>query len=141
MCSGPKLYRRTVENGLAKPENCAVVGYPKFDIVEALPPNDISPFPQARPVVLYNPHFKARISSWPTQGLKVLEAFAADSRYNLIFAPHIRLFDGDPQAKSRLGAFAQAPNIHIVLSRRGDDGHDPDPCGRRLPGRRIEPSL
>ncbi len=116
MCSGPKLYRRTVDNHLAKPENCAVVGYPKFDIVEALPPSETPPFSAVRPIVLYNPHFKHGIGSWPDQGLKVLEAFAGDSRFNLIFAPHIRLFDGDPRARAALAPFARAPNIHVVLS-------------------------
>jgi hypothetical protein len=118
MASGPKLYDRIVGGRLAAPEDCVVVGYPKFDIVEALrtPPPRL--FAQDRPIVLYNPHFDRRLSSWPAEGLKVLEAFAADARYNLIFAPHVRLFDGHQGDRDKVAAFGGAPNIHVALSGR-----------------------
>lgn len=116
MASGPKLYNRIVGEGLAEPENCAIVGYPKFDIVEALPAPALRLFAEARPIVIYNPHFDPSLSSWPGQGLAVLERFAADSRYNLIFAPHVRLFDGDHPDRARLERFRDVPNIHIDLA-------------------------
>ncbi|WP_411289328.1 glycerophosphotransferase [Phenylobacterium sp.] len=115
MASGPKTRDRIVEPGLARPENCVSVGYPKFDMVEALPPPRLPAFAQVRPVVLYNPHFDPALSSWPGEGLKVLEAFAADDRYNLIFAPHVRLFDAHHPDRAKLAWFADAPNIHIDL--------------------------
>lgn len=115
MASGPKQRDRIVGEGLSRPENCVIVGYPKFDIIDALPLPTLSLFEQKRPVVLYNPHFDPALSSWPSMGLDVLERFAADQRYNLIFAPHVRLFDGanpDREAVERLG---RSPNIHIDL--------------------------
>ena len=115
MASGPKLYRRIVEGGLTEPENCAIVGYPKFDIVDALPPRNPAVFPRKRPTVLYNPHFDPALSSWPGQGLAVLRAFANDGRYNLIFAPHVRLFDGGHGDRASLERFQDAPNLHIDL--------------------------
>ena len=45
----------------------------------------------------------------------MLQRFAVDGRYNLIFAPHIRLFDGNP-APPELARFAAAPNIHVDLA-------------------------
>jgi hypothetical protein len=116
MASGAKLYDRIVGEGLARAEDCAIVGYPKFDIVEALGPPQAPQFPQARPVVLYNPHFEPQLSSWPGEGLKVLEAFADDDRYNLIFAPHVRLFDHDNPDRAHLARFAKTPNIRIDLA-------------------------
>jgi hypothetical protein len=116
MASGVKLYDRIVGEGLAEPEDCAIVGYPKFDIVEALGPPQAPQFPRKRPVVLYNPHFDPQLSSWPSEGLKVLEAFAADDRYNLIFAPHVRLFDHDNPDRAHLARFASADNIRIDLA-------------------------
>ena len=116
MASGPKLYDRIVGAGLARPEDCAVVGYPKFDIVEALKTPAPKLFAQDRPIVLYNPHFDPKLSSWPGEGLKVLEAFAADPRYNLIFAPHVRLFDGDHPDRAAVARFEGLPNIHVALS-------------------------
>lgn len=115
MASGPKQRDRIVGEGLSRPEDCVIVGYPKFDIVDALPAPALSLFAEPRPVVLYNPHFDPALSSWPSMGLDILERFAADPRYNLIFAPHVRLFDGahpDREAVERLSA---APNIHVDL--------------------------
>lgn len=116
MAAGPKQRDRMVDSGLVAPENCAMVGYPKFDIVEALSPQPKSPFTDGRPIVLYNPHFDPRLSSWPRWGVQVLERFAADDRYNLIFAPHVRLFDqaGAPDL-GPMERFQGRPNIHIDL--------------------------
>jgi hypothetical protein len=116
MAAGPKQRDRMVEAGLVRDEDCAVVGYPKFDIVEALAPRPRSPFSDDRPVVVYNPHFDPSLSSWPAWGRQVLEQFAADGRYNLIFAPHVRLFDGASAAELReLEPFRNHPRIHIDL--------------------------
>jgi CDP-glycerol glycerophosphotransferase (TagB/SpsB family) len=46
----------------------------------------------------------------------VLEQFAGDGRYNLIFAPHIRLFEGaDPKTVEALAPFVDHPRIHLDL--------------------------
>jgi len=59
------------------------------------------------------------LSSWPGEGLAVLERFAADPRYNLIFAPHIRLFEGaDPKDVPSLAPFLDCPSIHLDLGSR-----------------------
>lgn len=116
MAAGPKQRDRMIESGLVAPENCAMVGYPKFDIVEALSPKPKNPFTDQRPIVLYNPHFDPKLSSWPRWGAKVLERFAADDRYNLIFAPHVRLFgQADAPDVGPVNRFADHPRIHIDL--------------------------
>lgn len=116
MAAGPKQRDRMVDSGLVRAENCAMVGYPKFDMVEAMAPDPKSPFADDRPVVLYNPHFDPTLSSWPRWGRQVLEQFAADDRYNLIFAPHVRLFDRTSDAEQKvLDPFRHHPRIHIDL--------------------------
>lgn len=116
MAAGPKQRDRMVEGGWVRPENCAMVGYPKFDIIDALPGSPLPVFPDAKPLVVYNPHFHATLGSWPQFGVRVLEQFAADDRFNLIFAPHIRLFDGaSPAMLAALDPFRQHPRIHIDL--------------------------
>ena len=116
MAAGPKQYDRMIAEGWVTPQTCAMVGYPKFDIIDALPGSPLPVFAQARPVVLYNPHFHPTLGSWPRWGRQVLEAFAADDRYNLIFAPHIRLFDGaDPRTVDALASFVDHPRIHLDL--------------------------
>jgi len=116
MAAGPKQRDRMVEGGWVRPENCAMVGYPKFDLIDALPGSPLPVFPEARPVVVYNPHFHATLGSWPRFGVDVLKAFADDDRFNLIFAPHIRLFDGASQEMLQsLAPYRNNPRIHIDL--------------------------
>lgn len=116
MAAGPKQRDRMVGEGWVKPENCAMVGYPKFDLVDALPQRPAPRFERPGPVVLYNPHFHAELSSWPKWGWRVLEAFAADDRHNLIFAPHIRLFEtSSSEERAAFKRFAEHPRIHVDL--------------------------
>ncbi len=112
--AGPKQRDRMIREGLVQPQNCTVVGYPKFELIDALAGVTPRPFTNERPTVLYNPHFDATLSSWPEWGRQVLTAFAAQDRYNLIFAPHIRLFDGASRRRRQvLEPFAKSPSIHV----------------------------
>ncbi|MDB5457871.1 MAG: hypothetical protein JWP92_3456 [Caulobacter sp.] len=116
MAAGPKQRDRMIGEGWVKPENCAMVGYPKFDLVDALFPAPPPLFANGKPTVLYNPHFDPALSSWPRWGPQVLAQFAADDRHNLVFAPHIRLFDGaDPAKIPALAPYVGHPRIHIDL--------------------------
>ncbi|GAB0119996.1 hypothetical protein [Acidisoma sp. 7E03] len=90
LLSGEKVRDRMLNAGLVREGGYAVIGYPKFDLTlgrtaERFFDNDL-------PTVLYNPHFNPHISSWYPFGRAVLEWFARDPRYNLIFAPHVMLF-------------------------------------------------
>ncbi len=69
----------------------AVCGYQKFDLIN----NKSIPkfFDNNKPTVIYNPHFKKELSSWYQFGLPILEYFYQNDDYNLIFAPHINLFN------------------------------------------------
>lgn len=114
--AGPKQRDRMVSEGLVDPARCAVVGYPKFDLVDRMRPRLPKLFANDRPIVLYNPHFSPRLSSWPGWGLDVLRAFAGQNRYNLIFAPHLRLFDSRPPGKvPELAPFVGHPGIYMDL--------------------------
>lgn len=91
LLSGEKVRDRMLKAGLITPANHAIIGYPKFDIV-----NPAAPLPglfdNDRPTVLYNPHFEPRQSSWYDMGDAILDWFARQDRFNLIFAPHVMLF-------------------------------------------------
>ena len=92
LVSGPKIRDRLIaEAGLA-PEQIALVGYPKFDLCAENRFADTFPAPD-RPTVLYNPHPSPKLSSWFKHGAAVLKAFRQQDRYNLIFAPHVMLFE------------------------------------------------
>ncbi|PHR14692.1 MAG: hypothetical protein COA40_00445 [Aequorivita sp.] len=96
-------------------KNWTIAGYPKLDVIKF---KDVKPlFSNERTTVLYNPHFEPALSSWHSMGLEILEFFFNSKKYNLIFAPHINLFNklgGDDASRIPEKLF-NAENIHIDL--------------------------
>lgn len=127
LVSGAKIRERLIAGAGVDPARISVVGYPKFDVVPASPGTH-APLEDRRPVVLYNPHVSPHLSSWYRMGRQVLDWFAAHEEYQLIFAPHVMLFERsfvftvDRLRIDRPGRIAQrylrAPNIHIDLGSR-----------------------
>jgi len=118
LVAGGKTRARLERDGLIRPDASAIVGYPKFEAADAMRDSAWRPFANDRPVVLYNPHFREDVSSWPTLGPVMLEQFAAQRELKLIFAPHVRLFDDRrrrAEGLRRLAAFRDCPNIVIDL--------------------------
>ncbi len=127
LVSGAKIRERLIAEAGVEPGRISVVGYPKFDIVP--PPSAAHALlDDGRPVVLYNPHVSPHLSSWYRIGRQVLDWFAAHEEYQLIFAPHVMLFERrfvvtiDKLRIDRAGRIAQrylrAPNIHFDLGSR-----------------------
>jgi hypothetical protein len=101
---------RLRQMGYVDERRSRIIGYPKFDLATPVGQR-MRLFGNDRPVVLYNPHFNTRESSWPRWGRRVLDFFLAHREYNLIFAPHALLF---AHLRPRLApAYLQAPNIHV----------------------------
>lgn len=121
LLSGPKIRDRLEAGGLLTPGNHAIVGYPKFDILE----REGSPrrFPDDKPTILYNPHPSPALSSWYAMGREILEYLAADDRLNTLFAPHAMLFAKrfnislSPFAFGKVGdvppRVAACPSVHV----------------------------
>lgn len=86
---GEKDLRRAVEKGYVPPSRLRASGYLKLEFFAHQVGSAPRLFDNDRPVVLYNPHFDATISSLPW-ARQVIGQFARQSRYNLVFAPHIR---------------------------------------------------
>ncbi len=91
----------------------ALTGYQKFDLLKWTTPPVF--FSNKNKTILYNPHFKRELSSWYKDGLRVLEFFYTHPEYNLIFAPHINLFNkkGFLNKKDIPDKYYNAPNILI----------------------------
>jgi hypothetical protein len=122
LASGAKIRDRLIADAGLSPSQVSVVGYPKFDLVR----KGHQPFfGNGRPTVLYNPHVSPHLSSWYKAGRQVLDFFLRNDAYNLIFAPHVMLFERpfslsiDRLRIDRPGRidprFLRAPNIHIDL--------------------------
>ncbi|MCT8341053.1 CDP-glycerol glycerophosphotransferase family protein [Flavobacteriaceae bacterium TK19130] len=68
-----------------------VTGYFKKEAVANIEPQQL--FQNSNPTVLYNPHFTKGLSSWYDFGREILDFFKKHQEFNLIFAPHINLFN------------------------------------------------
>ncbi|MET0988848.1 MAG: sensor domain-containing protein [Steroidobacteraceae bacterium] len=99
LMAGRKIEARLLASGQIRPGQYATGVYSKFDWLASAPSPRL--FENAAPVVLYNPHFEAKLSSWPLMGHAILEFFAAHPQWNLVFAPHVRLFDPPTADKYR----------------------------------------
>jgi hypothetical protein len=120
LAAGAKIRDRLVNTAGVSPEKISIVGYPKFDLFNI---EMTTPRSNARTKVIYNPHVAPHLSSWYRLGPQILEWFAAHSEYDLIFAPHIMLFERrvavtiQPARVARVGKvpkrLSNAPNIFV----------------------------
>lgn len=115
LLAGHKIEQRLLERQLIRPGDYATGIYAKFDWMN-LQAGRQRLFVNDRPTVLYTPHFRPALSSWPKWGMRVLDFFARSDRYNLIFAPHIRLFDPPtPTCYAPFETYRKLPHMHIDL--------------------------
>lgn len=114
LLSGQKIRDRLEQAGALKPDGYAIVGYPKFDRLRTTPePRRL--FDNDRPIVLYNPHVSPALSSWYSMGPAVLEYFAAQREFNVVFAPHVMLFAARYHAAVSPFGFSKVPPVAAHL--------------------------
>lgn len=92
LVAGEKSEQRMLDAGTIRPGHYAVNGYVKLDLMPRLQAAREPLFANGRPTVLYAPHFKRELSSWDRFGRDIIAWFAGQDRYNLVVAPHVRLF-------------------------------------------------
>lgn len=113
---GAKTERRRLDLGLIRPGEYVSGVYAKFDWLRRAGATPAPMFDNGRPTVLYAPHFDPEFSSWHEVGWKVLDYFAASTRYNLIFAPHVRLYEPPRPSKYRpFRDVMKLAHVHVDL--------------------------
>lgn len=110
---GAKRRDRLLQHGLLRPGHYCVSGYNKFDLVTRMKKQRVSSFGNGRKTVLYNPHHNKTYGSWNKLGKQVLEYFAQSDRFNLIFAPHVRMQDDGAVTKEELAPYMGLDHILI----------------------------
>lgn len=116
LLAGVTQMQRMLAQGTVRPGHYHTGCYAKFGLVQRLDARPPHLFDEARTTVLYNPHFSAGLGSWPKLGFEVLDFFAASPDYNLIFAPHIRLFDHHKaELHQQLDRYRNIPHIRIDI--------------------------
>ena len=99
LVAGEKSEQRLLEAGTIRAGHYAVNGYVKLDLMARMQKTRAPLFDNDRPTVLYAPHFRRSLSSWDRFGRDVIAWFAAQDRYNLVVAPHVRLFADASQSE------------------------------------------
>ena len=120
LVAGEKSEQRLLDAGTIRPGHYALNGYVKLDLMARLEKTRARLFDNDRPTVLYAPHFHRRLSSWDRFGRDIIAWFAAQERYNLVVAPHVRLFaeasDADRAAVMQLAVAAGVPLLAVVVA-------------------------
>lgn len=124
LVSGEKVRERLIRDAGVDADRLITVGYSKFDLWPDPRPR-LPVQANGRKTVLYNPHPSPHLSSWYRHGRAILEFFRDNERYNLVFAPHVMLFERklvwslDKLRLARPGRLpawvADAANIHVDL--------------------------
>lgn len=96
-----------------RPERVVVTGYIKASFRHRTPAADL--FPEARPILLYTPHWQRHRSSWWEWGRQIVTQLAEQSHFNVILAPHQRLVERDPGLREVLADVAHLPHVHTDL--------------------------
>lgn len=116
LVAGEKSEQRMLDAGTIRPGHYAVNGYVKLDLMTRLEKTRARLFANDRPTVLYAPHFRRDLSSWDRFGHDIIAWFAAQDRYNLVVAPHIRLFaEASDADRAAVTALAVPDKILIDL--------------------------
>ncbi len=105
-----EIIRLAKANGLEGNTIYKSIGYAKLEIAEKLKTD--KPFNNNLPTVVYNPSYVKKYSSWDKWGYQILDYFAHQSKFNLIFAPHLKLFQNKSIKKLR-NRYSSCDNILI----------------------------
>ncbi len=90
---GKSSWDRLFEKKIVNDQNARIVGYSKFDLVLDSQSSSKRLFDNDKLTFMFNPHFEDGLSSWNHWGNRVLEYFYNNPAWNLIFAPHVMLFN------------------------------------------------
>jgi hypothetical protein len=113
LIAGEKTERRMLASGLIRPGDYALTGSVKLETGAVLAEREAPLFAERRPTVLYNPHFDPKLSSWTRFIVSMLDGFAAQSAFNLVVAPHVKLFRRSSAATKERWRRRSTPSIVV----------------------------
>lgn len=92
LVGGAYHFQKMIEKEIVEPKKIKIIGYPKFDYPVESEQIKSDLFKNNNPVILYNPHWHPKYTSYNKYAHYILDFFKKNSNYNLIFAPHILLY-------------------------------------------------
>ncbi len=112
LTSGRDIDRRLHREGIVHLGNeSKITGYTKLENIKT---SDFKCFNNDKPIFLYNPHYEPRLTSWGKWGQEVLRYFSDQDKFNLIFSPHVKLFNG--KSPSYLNKYANSDSVYIDIN-------------------------
>ena len=107
---------RLIAEGLASPQTAIPVGLAKLETCRRLADERAPLFDSDAPVVLFNPHSKPSLRSWEAFAEPLIDHAARTGSFNLIVAPHVKLFARRPRWAWRKWERKAVPGrVHIDL--------------------------
>lgn len=113
LMAGPKIETYFQERDLLREGASRLVGYPKFDVFEAVGRENTVSCGNDRPFALYNPHYQRALTSAPDCMLPLISGFRAQSTYDLVVAPHIKTFHRGFGFRERQWKRQEGPGIVV----------------------------
>ncbi|GAB6854552.1 hypothetical protein [Asaia astilbis] len=113
LVSGPKIAESFLAKKLATAAQTRIIGYPKFDAVTKEHYQNEGAAHGRRPIALYNPHYKKGLSSYKKFLHPLVEAVNELDHYDLMIAPHVKIFHKDFGGRRRL--FRSVLGAHVSL--------------------------
>ena len=117
LLGGREVCETAIANGLGNADKIKLVGYAKFDIVKRRDKENKVLFKNDKPVIVYAPSYLKNYSSWYKWGEQILDYFSRQDKYNLIFAPHVKVF----QSKSSEKLEKKYADFNNILIDTGSD--------------------
>ena len=112
LTAGEDIYSRLVSEKIVHRFNeAAIIGYPKLENIKSITEKC---FINGEITYLYNPHYEPHLTSWPLWGEGILKWFSNNKKVNLIFAPHVKLFNGT--LPSQFEKYLECSNIYIDVN-------------------------
>lgn len=113
---GPAAAERIVAEGLATRDAAVAVGLVKLETCRRIGAERPRLFDNDAPVVLFNPHSKRQLGSWDKFAEPLIEHAANTGDFNLIVAPHVKLFARRPRSQWRKWEEKAVPGrVHVDL--------------------------
>lgn len=117
LLSGPKEETFFKSHGLLQNHASKIIGYPKFDVFAAMRHEKPIHFANGHPFALYNPHCQRSLTSASRWMMPLIKGFRAQldkpEGYNLVVAPHIKMFHKGFGFKARALKRQEGPGILV----------------------------
>lgn len=112
---GQATVDRLIADGLVDASRTAPVGLVKYQTCKRIAARRPPLFHKGLPTVLFNPHSQRRLRSWEAFARPLIDA-AARGAFNLIVAPHVKLFARRPRWMWRRWERLAVPGrVHVDL--------------------------